>query len=447
MRAAGIGALCLFGLAPPCFGEEPGAESSSVPGWVPRMLGAQFTYIGQHLQRFHAAYSGARSLKSTGDSKETDTYGMYFGSQVVSRLQFYLDLEMARGHGVSNAEGLAGITNGDVIRQGSVDLGQSPYVARAYFRYSLPLSNESEAVERGQDHVASREATSRLEMKAGKFALTDDFDVNRYANATRTQFMNWSLFNNTSWDYAADTRGFTNGILIAWVHPGWALRFASMQMPTVANGNVFDHHVDQARGDNVELTWGPAPAGTVVRLLAFENHGRMGSYREAIAIAALRRTVPDIAADDRPGRTKVGFGINLEQPLAAGGETGLFARAGWNDGKNEDFVFTEVDRSLSLGGQVSGRAWRRGGDRLGIAATVHGLSRDHRAYLAAGGLGFLLGDGRLSYGYEEIAEVYYCAQIGPYVQIGPDFQYVRNAGYNRDRGPARVLSVRLNLHY
>jgi hypothetical protein len=423
------------------------AAAAALPDWVPRLLGAQFTYIGQRLIGFHAAYDGPQSLKSTGDQKATDTYGLYFGARLARRLQVYLDLEMARGKGISNVFGLGGPTNGDVIRQGTVDLGMGPYVARAYLRYLLPLGSETEPAERGMDRFPGREPTNRLEIKAGKLALTDDFDQNRYANTTRGQFMNWSLFNNTAWDYAADTRGYTFGVTVAWVHPTWTLRAASVQMPTTANGNVFDKHFDRARGDNLELQLGPGGRGTVVRLLAYQNHGRMGIYREAIARGLAAGAPPDIAADDREGRRKVGLGLNVEQPLADDGETGLFLRLGWNDSRTEDFVFTEVDRVVSGGIQVAGVSWHRPDDRVGLGATVHGLSRDHRDYLAAGGLGFLLGDGALRYGWEQILELYYRFQLGKHWQLSPDVQAIRNPGYNRDRGPAPVLGLRANWHW
>jgi high affinity Mn2+ porin len=429
--------------ARPVIEEHP----APLPDWVPRLLGAQFNYIGQRLIGFHAAYSGPNSLKSTGDQKATDTYGLYFGSRLTRRLQAYLDLEMARGAAVSRAAGLGGLTNGDVIRQGSVNLGMGPYIARAYLRYLIPLAQETEPAERGMDHFPGPEPATRVEVKAGKLALTDDFDQNRYANTTRGQFMNWSLFNDTAWDYAADTRGYTFGVLAAWVHPTWTLRAATVQMPTFANGNVFDGHFDQARGDNLELQLGPYRRGTIVRLLAYQNHGRMGIYREAIDRGLAAGTAPDIVADDKEGRRKYGFGMNLEQPLADGGETGLFLRLGWNDGRTEDFVFTEVDRVLSGGVQIAGNAWRRPADRLGLGATIHGLSRDHRDYLAAGGAGFLLGDGALRYGSEEILELYYRLQLGKYWQLSPDAQYVRDPGYNRDRGPATALSLRVNWHW
>jgi high affinity Mn2+ porin len=423
------------------------AEATAVPPWVPRLLGAQVTFIGQRLLPFSAAYSGPRSLVKQGDTQQTDTYGLYFGSQLTGRLQGYFDVEVARGHGISMAEGLAGITNGDVIRQGSANLGQEPYVARAFLRYVAPLSKETEPVERGLDHFPSPQPTARFEVKFGKLALTDDFDQNRYANATRTQFMNWGLFNNTAWDYAADTRGYTYALYLGWVHPRWALRLASGQMPLQANGNVFDRSVKDARGDNLELTLNPRPEGTILRLLVFENRARMGSYRAAVQRVRDHGGTPDVVADDRPGRTKKGWGFNLEQPLADRGETGAFVRLGWNDGRNEDFVFTEADRHASAGLQVAGNRWRRERDRVGLAAVIHGISRDHRAYLASGGLGFLLGDGALRYGPEQVLEVYYRFQAGDHVQIGPDFQHITNPGYNRDRGPATVLSLRFHFEY
>ena len=354
---------------------------------------------------------------------------------------------MARGSGVSHASGLAGVTNGDVLRQGTADLGNGPYVARAFLRMTFPLGDAVDTVGRGIGQLAGTVARRRVEVAAGKMAASDLFDVNRYANSTRTQFLNWGLFQNTAWDFAADTRGYTNGAAVAWISPRVALRIGSFQMPRQANGNVFDSDLRRARGDNVELTLSALPAGAVVRLLAYQNHARMGDYAEALALGRSAGTVPNIVADDQPGRRKRGIGVNIEQPLADGGETGLFARAGAEDGTTESFAFTEVEGHLSGGVQVSGARWGRLKDHLGVAALRHTINDAHRAYLAGGGLGFLLGDGTLRYGPETFVESYYSIQVGPYIQVSPDVQYVRNPGYNRDRGPAWVETVRANLRY
>lgn len=259
--------------------------------------------------------------------------------------------------------------------------------------------------------------------------------------------MNWGLFQNTAWDFAADTRGYSNGVAFAWIHPAWTLRAGSFQMPRQANGNVFDSDLRRARGDQAELTLVAPGTHTTARFLAYVNHARMGNYAEAIAIARATRVAPDVAADDRPGRAKHGYGLNVEQPIADGGETGAFARAGWNDGSNESFAFTEVDRHVSVGLQVNGVHWGRRNDQIAVGAVRVGIVKAHQDYLAGGGLGFLLGDGRLSYGPEQVVESYYRVQLGSFLQVSPDVQYIRDPGYNRDRGPATVLSLRANLRY
>jgi high affinity Mn2+ porin len=280
---------------------------------------------------------------------------------------------------------------------------------------------------------------------AGKFALSDLIDVNRYANSTRAQFLDWGLFQNTAWDFAADTRGYTNGVAFAWITPAWSLRAASVQMPRQANGNVFDADLARARGDNVELTVA-APHDAVVRLLAWRNTARMGRYDVANALASAGRA-PSIVADDAPGRVKWGLGANAELPLADDGETGAFARASWSDGATESFAFTESDLHLSVGAQLAGARWGRGDDRAGVAILADGLSDAHRRYLALGGSGFLLGDGRLRYAPETMLEAYYRWQLGRWVQLTPDVIAIANPGYNRDRGPALVGTVRLSAHW
>jgi high affinity Mn2+ porin len=418
--------------------------------WFPRLVGAQFTYIGQDMPPFHALYSGQNSLTDHGDHQNTHTYGVYFGARVTSGLQLYADFEDARGAGLGHALGLAGLTDGDVIRQGVANLGQGPYLARSYAEYLIPIGTARNTASHAMDQVPGAEPSTRIEIKAGKWALNDDLDQNRYASSTRYQFMDWGLWDNTVWDYAANTRGYTNGILLGYVSPRWALRVAAAQMPVMANGNTLDNDIADAHGLNAELTVSPDAAGTVFRLLAYENRGRMGIYRDAIDIGAAHDTTPNVVADDQRGRIKYGFGFNFEQPLADSGNTGVFLRLGWSDGKTEDFVFTEADRDLSGGLQLAGTLWSRAEDRLGIADVVDGISEDHRDYLAAGGLGFLLGDGALRrYGPENIIEIYYRVQVphASFVQVSPAIQHIENPGYNEDRGPLYVYTIRVNVHY
>jgi len=430
--------------------QQQGQQPRQLPLWFPQLLGAQFTGIYQRMPDFNSPYTGNNSLRFDQGKGEgfTHTYGIYLGSRISQSLQLYLDVEMFKGSGISDGLGLGGNMNGDVVRAGSANLGQDPYLSRFYARYLIPLSSQlTEPQERAIDQLPGPEPADRIEIKAGKLAPPDDFDLNRYANNARTQFLNCAFIVNTAWDYASDTRGYTIGVSIALVHPTWRLIFGTYQVPTTRNGNVLDSEIYRARGDNLELTVKPGTWGTVVRVLAYRNEGRMGDFQQAIDIGNRQGTVPDTMAIDGPGHVKYGFGLNLEQPIADEGETGLFARLGWADGSNSAWSYTEVDRIISAGMQISGGKWGRTRDRLSFALALQGLSRVHRDYLADGGMGMLLGDGKLNYGPENIFEVYYLIQLGRYVQLSPDFQYIENPGFNQDRGPVTVYSLRLRVSY
>jgi len=163
--------------------------------WFPKLLSAEFTGIYQAMPDFRSPYEGANSFRTDDGLGHniTQVYGIYLGSQVFSRLQAYLDVEMARGSGVSKGVGLGGYVNGIVIKTGTVDLGKGPYLARFYLRYLYPLSSETAKVERAMDQLPGEEPVSRWELKVGKMSPSDDFDVNRYANTPRTEFLNYAF--------------------------------------------------------------------------------------------------------------------------------------------------------------------------------------------------------------------------------------------------------------
>jgi hypothetical protein len=436
IRFLAIGALLATAL-PACADEAP--------VFVPQWLGAQYTFVDQHQYRVHSPYAGPLSLSARTDTARSHTFGAYFGVALPAHFQFYFDVEMFKGEGVSGATGMGGLTNGDVIRSGSASLGKTPYVARRFLRWTLPLGDETEDADRAMDQLPGKEAARRIEVKIGKMAINDDFDKNRYADGTRTQFMNWALFNNVAWDFAADTRGYTEGLMLGLVESGWSLRYGIYRMPREANGSQLVQSLHKARGQQMELTIQPQKDGWALRALVFQNQASMGIYRKVIAEALATGTTPDIRADDRPGRKKYGFGLNGELPLADGGETGLFMRAGWNDGRNESFAFTEVDRTVSGGLQLSGAHWGRQQDHLSLGLVINALSSPHREYLERGGSGFVLGDGALNYGREQIVEAYYSFVPFEHLTLSPDVQWVRHPGYNRDRGPAKFVALRAHV--
>ncbi len=413
--------------------------------WSRFWISGQANFIRQQHGDFPAAYSGPNSLNPYAEHATSRVLTLYTGFQITKNLEILADVEEAGGGGLSNALGVAGFTNLDVVRNPS--LSKAAYMAREMLHYTVPLSSESGEATRNPLSLASTLPVRRLEFRLGKMSTVDFFDVNSVGSDSHLQFMNWTLVNNGAFDYAADTRGYTYGLLMEYYDRNWVFRFGEMLMPTVANGVTLDWDIARARGENweLELHHELFPHRTsVLRLLSFVNHANMGSYREAIAgYLSGQDPVPNITAYREQGRVKYGFGVNVEQPLTS--QWRAFGRLGWNNGSTESFAYTEVDRTASLGTDLIGKLWHRSNDRVGAAFVTNGISGDHREYLALGGLGFILGDGGLTYGLEKIFETYYTAHIWRGVSFAADWQHVTNPGYNEARGPVSVVSFRIHI--
>ena len=407
-------------------------------------LSAQLNTILQVQPGFRSPYESDHSFR-TEDHHRVSFVGTVYGAyEITPTTTITLAGESAAGGGLSDALGIAGFTNLDVVRNPT--LGIAPYIGRAYVTQVIALDEHTSTSARNPLHVFRKVPDHRIEIRAGKFSTVDVFDTNEGATDSHLQFMNWSIDNNGAYDYAADTRGYSLGVTIEYDSPLWALRFGEMLMPTVANGIDYDYDLGNARGENLELEVHDCIAGHpgLVRGLVYVNHAKMGSY--ATSLAEYRAdivTVPDITDSRVAGRIKYGFGINAEQEVAT--DLHVFGRLGWSEGHYESFAYTEIDNTLLLGGDLRGGRWHRPGDKLGIAFVTNGLSGDHSAYLAAGGQGFLLGDGKLNYGREAIVEAYYTTRVYRGVFPALDVQVVNNPGYNTDRGPAIVGSIRLHV--
>jgi high affinity Mn2+ porin len=406
-------------------------------------LGGQVNLIGQAHGAFTSPYSGPHSFQSSPQSTVSDVVTLYTGLRLPHGWELVVNVESTGGHGLSDAFGLAGFTDLDVVRNPS--LGNSPYVARAMVRKVIALSPQQVDVATSPLSLAPRLPARRVEIRAGKLGLVDFFDVNASGGDSHLQFTNWTIDNNGAYDYAADTRGYTYGVIAELDTPRWSVRGAEALMPTVANGIVLDWHVAQSRGENLELELRPT-ARVTVRLLGYANHANMGSYTEANqAFLSGTDATPDIEAHRRQGRTKHGVGANLEYAPLTGVRT--FARAGWNSGDTESFAYTEVNDTVSAGADLAGDRWRRPADRVGVAFASNGLSQSHREYLQLGGLGFLLGDGTLRYGRETIIESYYTAHLWRGLSASAGAQFFANPGYNQDRGPLLIGTCRVHIDF
>ena len=413
-------------------------------------ISGQANIIFQWHPSFPAQYSGPNSLSAPAQSATTHVLTLYTGYELSPTTEVFADMEDATGGGIGTALGLAGYTNLDSVRlvQG-LPLSKAPYLARLMLRQIITLTQERVEAERDALHLHTSLPARRIEFRIGKFDLVDFFDINSFGSDSHLQFLNWTVDNNGAYDYAANTRGYTDGAIVEYDDHWFSARFGETLMPKVANGINLDADIARARAENLELEARGKliahRAGTV-RLLSYLNHADMGNYREAVADFPDHETsTPDIIATRRQGRHKYGFGLNFEQEITS--HVGVFGRLGWSDGRNESFAYTEDDRTLELGGFVTGSAWHRRNDRAGVAFVANGIVAAHQQYLALGGLGFLLGDGRLTYGPEKIFEGFYTAHLWRGFFASFDLQHINNPGYNQVRGPVTVTGLRFHVDF
>ena len=403
----------------------------------------QLTTVTQSHPSFHAAYSGEHSLSPDSERETTVTSTLYVGARIWKGAELYVNPELSGGSGLSRAFGVAGFPNGEAFRVGSPEPHVS--VARLMLRQTFAAGTETELVEDEANQLGGRRPVRRWTVTAGKLAITDILDGNAYSHEPRRQFLNWADWTPGAWDYPADTRGYTWGAAIEYEGKTWALRLAAAAEPKQANGIEIDKTLRRAFSFMGELDRKYDLGGRkgTARLILFDNRARMGNYRQAIEEAAGVR--PDIVATRRPGRSKWGLVVNLEQALDE--TTGLVFRGSWNDGRNESWAYAEIDSSATVGAVRQKPLNSRPKDEAGLAFILNAISRDHRDYLAAGGLGFMIGDGHLDYGLEKIAELYYKAFLHDHVWLTADYQFIENPAYNRDRGPVHVFGLRLHTEF
>ena len=401
----------------------------------------QSTVIDQYKSSFKAKYSGTNSLRTAEESQSTITFTLYAGTRLWKNASVYFNPEISGGSGLSSALGVAASTNGESFRVGSTE--PKIYLARLFMQQLFPLSKRRKYVEADLNQLAGYVPEKYISVSFGKTALSDYFDNNSYSHDPRTQFMSWALMANGAWDYPANTRGYTDALVVEYITPKNELRYSLALVPTEANGNTLDYKIAKAHSHTLEYTYNYSLNSKpgAVRVLAFYTIAKMGNYNESIE---LNPAAPDITATRKYSNNKYGLGINLEQSLSK--NTGAFLKASWNDGNNETWAFTEIDRTISMGAVAKGTGWNRGGDEVGLGYVISGLSTPHKNYLKAGGKGFMLGDGALNYGAEQLAEFYYSAElIKKSLFLSGTYQFIVHPGYNKDRGPVNVFSVRVHV--
>lgn len=425
--------------------DKPGDENSNYAQkesaeseWRLWSIHGQSTVITDFHGPFHSPYVGPHSLLPIYEDPTSQTSTLFIGRQLWQDAQLYFNPEVAGGTGFSGVNGIAGFPNAEITRVGKPQ--PTPYIARLYVAQTFGFGGEQEKVLDSANEIAGYRDVSRLTVRVGKFAASDDIDDNQYSHDGRTQFWNWALAWNGAWDFPADVRGYTIGGLVDLNQKTWALRYGLFAEPLVANGPNLDPNFSHAHGQIWELEnrFQMFNRPGILRSMAYLNNADMGSYA-----AALNNGLNIVAT--RRYSAKYGFGLSWQQELSD--TLGMLLRGGWSDGHNETWAFTPIDRTIAVALVLKGTAWNRSQDTIGVATVFNGLAAVHRNYLAAGGLDFNIGDGQLNYGWENIYETYYRWQIKKSIWISGDLQYVINPAYNRDRGPVFVQGIGVHAEF
>ena len=407
----------------------------------------QTTFIYQGYPPIYTLYSGTNSLPPEGQSRETWTVSGFLGVRLWQGGELYFNPEFLQGFGVASTTGAAGYPNGEAQKS------NFPYprfnVSRLFLRQEIGLGGETETVDSDYGQLSGVKDINRVTLQVGKYSVKDIFDTNAYANDPRIDFLNWSIWASGAFDYPADRLGLTWGLAAELNRKDWSVRAGYFLMPFESNAATLDTALFVRGGyvGELEMRYKPFGKEGSFRLGTWLSSAFAGSYSQAVALAnpALGLNANDTLPWTRQGRTKYGFYLNFDQELSDW--VGLFGRFSWNDGRTEIVTFTDIDTSLSLGLSIKGKPWGRPDDRVGIAGAWNNISGDHSAYLAAGGLGVLVGDGALSYASENVVEAYYAFQLAKGIVATADYQFLANPGYNLVRGPVSVFSGRLRMSF
>lgn len=411
-------------------------------------LHGQTTFVAQGVPGFRAPYAGPASLIGR-QVQSTTTATAFLGLKLLEGTELYYNPEFSQGFGLSRTLGVAGFVNGEAQKAGA------PFPKlrsnRYFVRQTFGLGGETEDVPDGPNQVATRRDVERITVVAGKFALGDYFDGNVYAHDPRVDFMNWGIWASGAYDFPANLPGFTQGVMVEYNRAEFAIRAAYTQVPKEPSSDVLDPRVFQRSGTTIEfeerhlLPVLNQPGK--LRIGFFSNVGNTADYREVVALtrAGAFADINESAAATRAARRKTGFYLNLEQAVTP--DLGVFARVSANDGRTESLSFTDIDSSVSGGLSLKGAAWGRPADTVGVGASMNGISRSHRAFFANGGIGLLIGDGRLTYAPERAFETYYALSLGKALTVSFNYQHIENPAYNRDRGPADFFGTRIHADF
>jgi len=430
--------------APAADGVAPAQAEARSPDIEQRFaVHGQATYGRQWTDAFHAPYAGSNSL-SPSSSRATTDLTLFLGARLWRGAEIWITPEMDQGFGLDDTVGVAGFPSGLAYKVGAHD----PYfrLQRAFIRQTINTGGAPEQVEGIATQLAGSHSPDRWVITLGKFSVTDVFDTNQYAHDPRADFLNWAVLDTGTFDYAADAWGYTVGIAVERYIDAWTFRAGVFDMSDVPNSKSLEpgFHEFQLIGE-IERRYQLFGQTGRVLVTGFESRARMALLQDAIDLGMATGTTPD-PTSVRQYRSRFGIGVSVEQPISS--DLGAFLRAGKASGDVEAYEFTDIDRTITLGASLRATRFDRPADTLGLALVDNRISAVRQTYLDLGGLGILIGDGKLPHsGPERILETYYNVEALSWLHVAVDYQWVNNPAYNRDRGPVSIFGLRLHAQF
>jgi high affinity Mn2+ porin len=417
------------------------AEEVEPESWA---IHGQGTNVWLLQPAFRSPYQGPHSLSPDANGRETVDVTLYAGFRPWPGAEIWINPEVDQGFGLSNTFGVAGYPSGEAFKLGKVE----PYflVQRGFLRQTINLSGETEKLEPGLNQLGGTQTANRVVFTVGKFSVVDIFDTNIYAHDPRNDFLNWSIIDQGAFDYAANAWGYTYGGAAEWYQDWWTVRAGIFDLSQFPNSTALYSGLGQgqfvAELEERHNLWDQPGK---LKFLYWLTRGYLGTYLDAISFGAATGQTPSPRAVAHY-QTKGGFGLNLEQQIAT--DFGFFVRASISQGTVEEVDFTDINKSISAGISLTGSRWGRPDDTVGLAGAINRISHEGKLYLAAGGLGGIIGDGQLpNAGPEQILELYYNISIFSFSHFTADYQFINHPAYNRDRGPVSIFGLRLHLQY
>lgn len=409
-------------------------------------LHGQSTYIWQQKDNFRSSYYGQNSLtnRTEGGGGKSYTWSVtgFFGTRLWEGAEAYYNPEMFEGTPFTGSlVGLGGIQNGE-LQKGSF-APPTYYNARAFLKQTIGLGGGKIHLDSGPNQIAGEIDKNRIVLSYGKVASLDYFDQNTYSHDPRTQFQNFALWSMGAFGYAADSKGYTYGVVGEWYQDDFVLRTARLAVTTQPGGTQLDWTLRQNYVDTLEVThnheaWGRPGA---IRLLVYRQYANMATYNNALSKAISPDLTPTPLTDARSFTNSWGYGINAEQAIT--NDVGVFGRWSWNPGQTETLTL-DMSRSLSGGASVKGNRWGRSMDTVGVGYAINGISASEINYLSKGYYTVFIGDSQIQYRTEQVGEAYYSAQICKGLSITGDYQHISNPAYNSARGPVNFFGFRIH---